>query len=129
MTKTNSKTSKPHLLRRVARQDRTFVALLLTLIFTCLWMVIDVFINTRASQIQTWYRFVAYGIENYSRNVWTYTYAWALLAVLITSLHIALATKLLKTNYREVASLILGLGIILIIIANVSFNLILGLPR
>ncbi len=63
MTKTNSKTSKPHLLRRVARQDRTFVALLLTLIFTCLWMVIDVFINTRASQIQTWYRFVAYGFE------------------------------------------------------------------
>lgn len=92
-------------------------------------MVIDVFVNTRASQIQTWYRFVAYGIENYSRNVWAYAYAWALLAVLVTSLHIALAAKLLKANYKEVANLVLGLGIVLIVIANVSFNLILGLPR
>lgn len=121
--------SKKHRLRQAIQQDRFFVVLLLMLLVACFWMIIDVFVNTRASQIQTWYRFVGYGVENYSRNLWTYTYTWAILVFLITSLHIAMATKLLKANYREVADLLLGLGIVLIVIANVSFNLILGLPR
>jgi len=72
---------------------------------------------------------VAYGVESYSRTIWTYSYSWALLAIIIACLHIALSAKLIKSNYREVAALVLGLGVILIIIANVSFNLILGLPR
>ena len=92
-------------------------------------MVADVILNIRSSQVQIWYRFVAFGSENYSRAVWTYAYNWAGLALMIVSLHIAIAAKLLKSNYREVAALVLGIGIVLIIGANVSFNFILGLPR
>lgn len=112
-----------------ARQDKKILVLLLMLIFSSIWMLFDVLINTRASQVQTWYRFVAYGVENYSRAVWTYAYSWAALAIIIACLHIALSAKLIKSNYREVAALVLGVGVILIVIANVSFNLILGLPR
>lgn len=102
---------------------------MLTLIFAGVWMLLDVIINTRVSQVQTWYRFMAYGVENYSRTVWTYSYAWAALAIMVVSLHIALSAKLIKSNYREIASLVLGSGILLIIIADVVFNLLLGLPR
>lgn len=128
MTKqTKAQTSKVFF--GIARQDKKILVLLLMLIFSSVWMIFDVLINTRASQVQTWYRFVAYGAENYSRTVWTYTYSWALLAIIVACLHIALSAKLIKSNYREVAALVLGLGVILIVIANVSFNLILGLPR
>lgn len=125
--KTTTKTSKVFF--NTARQDKKILVLLMMLLFSSVWMIFDVLINTRASQVQTWYRFVAYGVESYSRTIWTYSYSWALLAIIIACLHIALSAKLIKSNYREVAALVLGLGVILIIIANVSFNLILGLPR
>lgn len=111
------------------KRDKTFFVLLVTLIFTGIWSVIDVFLNTRASQIQIWYRYTAFSAEGYSRTAWTYSYNWSLVAILIVGLHIMLASKLLKSNYREISILVLGLGILLVIIANVSFNLITGLPH
>lgn len=113
----------------IIRRDRTISALLLILIFTNIWMMFDVFLNTKFNQTQTWYRYVSFSAETYSRANWYYGYVWALLSIVITSLHIALAAKLARSNYREVAALVLSLGIILIIIANASFNLILTLPR
>lgn len=113
----------------IIRRDRTISALLLILIFTNIWMMFDVFLNTKFNQTQTWYRYVSFSAETYSRANWYYGYAWALLSIVTTSLHIALAAKLARSNYREAAALVLSLGIILIIIANASFNLILTLPR
>lgn len=122
------KSEKLRLFISLVRQDKTFLVLLAMLIFTTVWMVFDVILNIEPSQIQKWHRFVSFGVDNYNRTYWLYFYNWAILPFIITSLHITLAAKLFKSNYRRTAALMLGLGVLLVIIADVSFNLIMGLP-
>jgi len=49
--KTPTKISKVFF--NTARQDKKILVLLMMLLFSSVWMIFDVLINTRASQVQT----------------------------------------------------------------------------
>lgn len=111
------------------RKDRAYLVLLILQVLSGLWMISDVLLNVRTGQLQTWYRFTSFGAESYNRASWMYSYSWAVLMLAMTVLHVLLSAKLLKQNYRELALLVLGLGIVMLIIASTNFNMIMALPR
>lgn len=111
------------------RKDRAYLVLLILQVLSGLWMISDVLLNVRTGQLQTWYRFTSFGAESYNRTSWMYGYSWAVLMLAMTVLHVLLSAKLLKQNYRELALLVLGLGIVMLIIASTNFNMIMALPR
>ncbi|MDO4871013.1 MAG: hypothetical protein Q3996_02890 [Candidatus Saccharibacteria bacterium] len=111
------------------KKDRTYLVLLILQILSGLWVIIDVLLTVKTSQLQTWFRFTSFNSEWYNRTNWMYGYSWAILALVIMLLHTILSVKFLKQNYRELALLMLGAGVILMIISSVNFNMIMSLPR
>lgn len=97
-------------------RDRTLVILVAALILMGLTYVGYVLVALEPSDLQVATRYTAFGDTHFYRTKWYYLLSFVFFAVVLTGVHIALAVKLYGRQQRQLAIMLLGLTIALLII-------------
>lgn len=100
--------------------NRYLTVLSIILVLLSLGLVIYIAITVRPSDLQLVTHYTAFGVTHLYRDQWYYLLSFAVFAVLVAFLHIALAIKIYVTKGHPLAIMFAWLGIGIIVFAWVT---------
>jgi hypothetical protein len=97
--------------------DKRLLLVMILLVIVTLGFIIYVGLNVQSSELQLVVRYSAFGVTHFYRSQWFYLIGFGVFGLLVSTLHIMIALKLVSIEKNSLSIAVAWLGVALVLIA------------